>query len=118
MNVTASTSITSPRPSSADSVVAVVKRINGGITEREERFIREAFERGPEVGYDPFFVCVQAIHETGWFSSSYWDVGNSGGIGISYSGKPSPFTTSSGEESAQIHLANLIARCEPANFVR
>lgn len=60
------------------------------------------------VGLDDAVVAFQGAWETGQFTSRYFDLGNTGGIGISADGVPSPFTTKDYRLAARIHVANLL----------
>lgn len=118
MTITPTTPVESGA-SCAKSAVLTILASHKALTPRVQAFVDGVYADAIFTGIDPFFVVVQAIHETGWFSSTYWlNDGNSGGIGISYSGKPSPFSTQDGLTSAQIHIANLYARMHPQKYLQ
>lgn len=105
------TTITGPSRGRVDTWLEVISARGGQRLEEGRKYLEEVYRLAPAAGIRADLVVVQAIHETKWFTSSWWvERLNPAGLGIT--GTPAQDNASrffpSGVEAARgqiVHLA-------------
>jgi uncharacterized protein YraI len=104
--------IVGPTRGSADEAVAFARQAGAQRMDEVERYIREVYRLGPQIGFDPAIIVAQSALETGYWKSSWWiDRLNPAGIGVT--GDPAQNAASpnfpSGTIAARAQMAHMHA---------
>lgn len=96
---------------SAASVIAAAKKNGAKRMDQVEAYVLTVFSLAPKVGIDPAVVIAQAVHETDWFRSFWWEKRlNPAGIGITGDNAQNNVSRiwTTGVSAARSHLAHLL----------
>jgi hypothetical protein len=75
-----------------------------------ERYIREVYRLGPQIGFDPAIIVAQSALETGYWRSDRWRLElNPAGLGISGSVNQTEPVFPTGTVSARAQMAHMHA---------